>query len=126
MRNGQPDWYAVAEHLAPPQLLDDDLPASRPAHRPRGKWSWLVDDVNRVRQQKSCTVEKACQLLAKGEFPWRVVVTDPNTGERRLFGAQPWKRMKPKTLKRRYYEDVRRWRAFVESQPIKDFEWRKK
>jgi hypothetical protein len=110
IRGGRADWYAVAEHLAEtyaPQLLGD-LPASRPAHRPRQDWFWLVRDVGLVRQQQNCTVKQACHLLVKGKtFP--NVVTLP-TGESVRMQAGKWMRMKARTLEQRYYEWIREWK----------------
>jgi hypothetical protein len=104
------DWYAVAEHLAEtyaPHLLGD-LPASLPAHRPRGNWFWLVRDVGLVRQQENCTVKKACWLLAKGKaFPNVVTL---QTGVSARMQAGKWRGMKPRTLEQRYYEWVREWK----------------
>jgi hypothetical protein len=110
IRGGRADWYAVAEHLAEtyaPQLLGD-LPASRPAHRPRRDWFWLVRDVGLVRQRENCTIQKACWLLAKGKaFP--NVVTLPK-GESIRVQAGKWVGMKPGTLEQRYYEWIREWK----------------
>jgi hypothetical protein len=113
MRHGRPDWYAVAEFLVPfaaeqfPQLLRDDLPASRPAHRPpKENWYWLVHDVDLIRRQRrKCTVKEACRLLAKGEAPHRVLVTSAD-GRRRPGRIQSgrWAGMQAQTLEQRYYE----------------------
>jgi hypothetical protein len=128
MRNGRPDWYAVAERLAPfaagefPQLLQDDFPVSRPAHRPRKEdWYWLFRDVDLVRRQRNCTVKKACELLAKGEKPYRARYT-VSAGERHWIRIQSgaWQGTKAKTLEQRYYE----WLRHQKKQPLKNIELR--
>lgn len=132
VRNGRPDWYAVAEYLVPfaagkfPQLLGDDSPASRPAHRPpKENWFWLVHDVNLIiRQKEGCTVIEACRLLAKGERPHRVFAYN-QAGESREVYIQSgkWRGMKPRTLEQRYYDHLRSWTALIESQPVKNFDY---
>jgi hypothetical protein len=60
VRNGRPDWYAVAEFLTQPfafeqfpELLLDDMPAkTRPEGRPAIEWYWLVHDVELLRRQR--------------------------------------------------------------------------
>jgi hypothetical protein len=126
--NGRPDWYAVAEFLAPyafehfPELLLDDTPASnsRPG-RPAVEWYWLAHDVELIRRQRpGCTVKAAIGRLAKGEAPHRVLVTNAGTGERRPARVQsgPWKGQKPRTLEQRYYEHLRAWEKLAEEQSI--------
>lgn len=85
MRGGRPDWYAVAEHvteIAMPDLLKDP-PVSRPVGRPKRTTNYgsLYTDVSLVmRQRPGCTIKRACQLLAKGELPHRIIVTVPPGG----------------------------------------------
>jgi hypothetical protein len=127
VRNGRPDWYAVAEFLAPfafehfPELLLDDMPAAngRPG-RPAIEWYWLVHDVDLLIRQRKCrTVKVACRLLAKGEEPYRVRVTT-GEGKRRAARMQsgPWKGKKPRSLEQRYYEHLRVWGKLAEEQSI--------
>jgi hypothetical protein len=110
MRNERPDWYAVAEYLAEsyaPHLLGD-LPASRPAHRPRQDWYWLARDVGLVMQQENCTIKEACRLLAEGKaFP--NVVNLPNGGSARLQAGK-WRGKNPDTLEQRYFEYTKEWK----------------
>jgi hypothetical protein len=127
-RNGRPDWYAVAEFLAPfafehfPELLRDDMPAkNRPEGRPAIEWYWLVHDVELIRQQRpGYTVKAAIKLLANGEAPHRVLMTDAGTGERRPGRIQSglWKGQKPRSLEQRYYEHLRVWEKLAEEQSI--------
>jgi hypothetical protein len=118
IRNGRPDWYAVAEFLVPfaaeqfPELLRDDVPANGPAGRPpKENWYWLVHDVDLIRQQRHCTVKKACQQLAKGVAPHVGRIT-LGSGDRRSVRIQSgkWEGTKPKTLEQRYYEWMRGWK----------------
>ena len=89
MRSGQPDWYAVAEHLAEiarPDLLKDP-PVSRPVGRPKKRRFWLYADVTLVMQQKGCSVIEACRLLAKGELPRRITVVRADRTKAVMRGA---------------------------------------
>ena len=129
VRNGRPDWYAVAEFLAPfafeqfPELLLDDMSATtRPEGRPAIEYFWLVHDVELIRRQRpGCTVKDAIRLLAKGEAPHRVLMADAGTGERRPARIQsgPWNGQRPRSLEQRYYEHLRVWGKLAKEQAIK-------
>jgi hypothetical protein len=129
VRNGRPDWYAVAEFLTQPfafeqfpELLLDDMPAkTRPEGRPAIEWYWLVHDVELLRRQRpGRTVKGAIKLLTDGEAPHRVLVTDAGTGERRPARIQsgPWKGQKPRSLEQRYFEYKRAWKKLAAKQSM--------
>jgi hypothetical protein len=128
IRNGRPDWYAVAEFLAPfaaeqfPELLSDDVPArGRPGRPHKENWYWLVHDVDLVRRQQHCTIKKACLQLAKGEAPHLSRIT-LGSGERRsvwILQSGKWKGEKPRTLEQRYYEWMRGWKKESAERSIK-------
>jgi hypothetical protein len=126
VRNGRPDWYAVAEFLVPfaaeqfPELLSDDVPANDGPGRPPKEWYWLAHDVDLIRRQRHCTIKRACLQLAKGERPYLTRVT-LGSGERQSVRIQSgkWKGEKPRTLEQRYFEWMRGWKKESEQRSIK-------
>ena len=119
MRGGQPDWYAVAEHLAEtarPDLLKDP-PLSRRVGRPKENWDGLYDDVRLVMQQKRYRgVLKACKDLSKGYLPRQINWRAPDGTVLKLRAAYgEWKGIKPRTLQQRYQDSLREWKALKRS-----------
>lgn len=113
-RDGRPDWYAVAEHLAAeqrPELLLRDTGRRRgPQARP---WRWLCHDVELVQAQRRCSIQDACGFLSEGKYPETTVYlsaevaqklgVDPGTHKVRAAGGR-WKGMSVLTLERKYYK----------------------
>lgn len=115
-KDGKIDWYAVAEYLAKagdPDSPTYESPTKKPG-KPAVDWSWLVDDVHRLMQDQDCSIEEACEALANGAHPHRVmgVMDDGRKIPLRVAGSRRWKGMKAATLYQRYQEAMRPWRTF--------------
>jgi hypothetical protein len=105
-RSGKVDWYSVAELLAKkfaPELLESLKRGGRP--READNWAWLVDDVIAVMDQRACSEREACEALASGGHPHRVMIDGRYPV--RLASNKRWKGMKVPTLYRRYREQKR-------------------
>jgi hypothetical protein len=114
MKNGRPDWYLVAEHLAEiaiPELVSQEEPSGRGPGRPKGEYAFLAWEVDRIMREKGCGVFKACCELASPEGgPQRVRLWGGSDGPNWLMTrGSPWTGENPRTLERRYHEWKNGW-----------------
>jgi hypothetical protein len=105
MKNGRPDWYLVAEHLAKiskPELLGENGTTTRRPGRPKNDDDFLAMEVHRVMWAFDVGVREACRRIALG---WKVPI-------RKVHGLPPgrwatrgsaWKGKHPATLEQRYF-----------------------
>jgi hypothetical protein len=105
MRNGRPDWYRVAEHLAAiskPELVAKDGATTRGPGRSKNDDDFLAMEVHRVMWAFGVGVRTACRRISRGDkVPIRKVHGGP-TGRWMTLGS-PWKRTNPGTLEQRYF-----------------------
>jgi hypothetical protein len=107
MRNGRPDWYAVAVALAeiskPELLAEDGAMTTRGPGRPKNENDFLAMEVHRVMWAFDVGAEEACRRIERGDkVP---LATRPDKPPRFTFGS-PWKGIRCTTLASRYW----RWR----------------
>jgi len=104
MRNGRPDWYLVAEHLAAishPELLAEDGATTHGPGRPKNDDDFLAMEVHRLVWSFDVGVREACRRISRGDkVPIRKVHGAP-TG--RWTHGSPWKGTNPGTLEQRYF-----------------------
>jgi hypothetical protein len=104
MRNGRPDWYLVAEHLAAisnPELLAEDGATTRGPGRPKNGDDFLAMEVHRLMWSFNIGVREACRRISRGDkVPIRKV---HGTSTDRWTRGSPWKGTNPGTLEQRYF-----------------------
>lgn len=107
VRNGHPDWYALAEKLAA-ELYVMDEPEQK-AGQPTLRELRLYQDVKTVQLVKGCSILKACNVLVKKRREnlgkWRTA-----DGTRVVIPpvSNLWKSKNPESLKTRFFECKRK------------------